>query len=592
MLYETPLSRLAIALCGKDYYSLFSNQTIMYRVIVHFIGNKIQKKDAENKIIFSCTTDDLILKIREYLNEMYNGNLSKNYDFLHYRLGETINPLPDGEKNVEKYNNSFGYNRTYLDLKDGNLRTNVNKIINNWRALPKMIINECFKYYENSEVILKRIFWILQYYITYYTKSNTLIQKNQYLDTTSEFAEFYIMSMEHKIYLLNKLKKYCKGDSLLLESIKPESLGLLQLSKILLDIVNLQVGIFHSLPDNSPEHNANIDIPDYATQLNTYQIYIDSYKKNDFSRFNVLRKYADTNFHAATELGDIYFNGEKFIFSENNQYVIQPDYKKAIEYYNLAINNSNPPYARACWSLGHIFFAGYYSEGDPNIDIENAKKYFELADNYPPALCNLAEIKIQELDNDTDGEKNFFKESDYARTLNIIYKTTKYNYFYGHNIIADFLIKHEENKKLLEDIKKRVCFPDEFDAIVQLKKSSEYSDPWAMHALAIEYIKINKFELAKKYLYKLCKLNYNKAYYSLAINFNKGNQKEKLLNKSSDYGYAPASYELALIHQANIDRCLEYLDKAEQQNLELRNVDKDLQIKISELRNKINNESI
>ena len=59
------------------------------------------------------------------------------------------------------------------------------------------------------------------------------------------------------------------------------------------------------------------DIPDYATQLNTYQFYIDSYKKNDFSRFNVLRKYADSNFYAATELGDIYFNGEKFIFSEN-----------------------------------------------------------------------------------------------------------------------------------------------------------------------------------------------------------------------------------------------------------------------------------
>ncbi len=135
---NTPLSRLASAICGKNIYSLFQNQTIMYQVIVIFASNKLPASCR-----YSCT-DELIPHIRNYMNEMYNSQLSRNYSQLHQSICQTIVPSRDCDGDSE-FNNSFGCNLTYLDLNGTNIRTNVNKVINNSRSLPHSLINECRK---------------------------------------------------------------------------------------------------------------------------------------------------------------------------------------------------------------------------------------------------------------------------------------------------------------------------------------------------------------------------------------------------------------------------------------------------------------
>ncbi len=402
------------------------------------------------------------------------------------------------------------------------------------------------------------------------------------------------MSIEQKTYLLLRLKSYCMYDSPLLEALEPETFGFHVMSRVFLDIIRAHLSLSNKIPLSSlPEYISASNVADYATQLNIFQFYIDAFGQKTLDRFNMLCKYASTNFFAANELGNLYFYGETLIFGSNNEYIIKPDYKKAIYYYNLSISNSNPPYPVACWSLGYILQAGYCVEDNSSeTAIEKAKYYFTLAGKYPPAICNLAKIILSET---TKCLKSLTYDTiieQYTLALNMANEAANYDWFYGHNIIANFLINHEYETSLLNDIKARIDFPQHFDAISQLKMSCEYKNPWALHALGIEYLKNKDLELAKEYLLLACEVNYNKAYYSLAINFYTGKEREELLQKASFYGYSPATYELAILYKDDILTCNSYLDKAEQQNLSLRIINKDLQIKISELRNKINNEGI
>lgn len=583
---NTPLSKLAQAICGKHTYSIFRNQTIMYQVLIIFTGNKLHFSK------YYSNTDSMLPYIKKYIYEAYSNNFSMDFSPLHKSICDTI--IPPVDEDVDKnFNNSFGHNISYLDLNGTNLRTNINKVINNSRSLPHSLITELQKNYDNSDKLIKRIFWILQYFCTYYADS-TLPEKNKYVNSNSDYAEFYTMNIEQRTYILMKLKEFCTSFSPILEATTPESMGFHIISRVVLDVIKAHLAFSNRVPLSAlPTYTTKYDVADYATQLNTFQFYIDAFGQKTLDRFNILCKYAPTNFIAANELGNLYFYGDTLIFGGKNEYIIEPDYEKAIYYYNLSISNSNPPYPVACWSLGYILQAGYCSDNDNSkTNIDKAKYYFSLAGKYPPAICNLAKIILSETDSQINSLTREEIITQYSLALNMANEAATYDWFYGHNIIAQFLIKHEKDNELLNEIKKYINFPESFDSISQLKISCEYNNPWAIHALSMEYIKNNNLDAAKEYLIKACNLNYNKAFYSLAMNFYEGSKREELLKTASIYEFAPATYELAKIYITDKATCLALLDEAEHQNLSLHNVSKELQIKISNLRNKIKKESI
>ena len=67
----------------------------------------------------------------------------------------------------------------------------------------------------------------------------------------------------------------------------------------------------------------------------------------------MIKRFAPTNCYAAEELADIYYWGRTFVVRRDDYYDVESDYEKAAEWYQKAIENSNPPLQSACWSLGY-----------------------------------------------------------------------------------------------------------------------------------------------------------------------------------------------------------------------------------------------
>ena len=104
-----------------------------------------------------------------------------------------------------------------------------------------------------------------------------------------------------------------------------------------------------------------------------------------------------------------------------------------------------------------------------------------------------------------------------------------------------------------------------------------------MHELALYYKENNDLSSAESILLDACSFEYNKAFYTLAMNFYSDQKRIEFLIEASNRNYPFASYELALIYynQNNYKLSSFFLATAEQQNI-------GLPIMNSELNNKIN----
>ncbi len=159
-------------------------------------------------------------------------------------------------------------------------------------------------------------------------------------------------------------------------------------------------------------------------------------------------------------------------------------------------------------------------------------------------------------------------------------------WFYANNVIASFVFNHSNDPKLLDALTEELKQLVSLDYVTQLKCSCKYNNPWALNALACYYIEHNERDKAKHYLDIACDMNYNRAYYTLAINYLNGNEKEAALKRASSLLYPLASYELAVMYQEQNQLLLakEYILLAEHQNISLRKIDVPLQLKIQALK--------
>ena len=528
---------------------IFPNQTIAYRTLVVLTAYEIRIKNKIQKY----TTDDLIVQIQEFLRDgEKNTNLTK-YNTLHNIIG---NILVNGDfEFCEKIENRE--DMLSLSGKE-NLRSNVNHIIGGTRKMSGEWIAEYNRNNNNVNIIIHWIFWILQYYLFYYGHRKKEIYRNPEKEK-EKWTEYIVLSTHLKTSLLKELKNQCKNYSGFLFEVKLVDFNILALARILFELIFSQY-VFQNKESLVKELNRERGSEktereqNHETKRIEYERYVDIYDKKTMDWFFVCQRYAPQNFYAAYQLGCIYYSGEEFYAGQNSKIEVEVNYLKAMEYYKMAVEQSNPPYAPACWSIGYMLCEDVYYG---NMNMEEAYQkglyYYNLAGDYAPAYNSKAKLLLRKTKSERDKMeyKDIIKNN--VEALCLAKQAADMGWLYGNNVIANFIIETMANneKKLLKDIRKELPFGENFKTIFFLKKSAAMGNPWGMYKLAIEYIESGRKEAAESLLRKACAVNFYEAYCILAIYFEKGAKRKALLETAALNGCEMAMYEIAMRYEEN-----------------------------------------
>ncbi|MBE5926841.1 MAG: hypothetical protein E7270_07765 [Lachnospiraceae bacterium] len=603
---NAPLKELSKILCSKKDYGIFRNQTEMYQLLVTFTANKMTIID--NRI--ARDVDELIEQIKLYLCDMYelrknNRKFEKDYSDLHRYIFENIyNIKLDSKKDIFKsdyMDNNISYLKKY-ETDIANLKSNISKSINNSnRTISHSWFTEYRKYENDCTLLINRMFWLIQYYVVYYMSNKELLILSEE-EKREDNRGYFGLKVETNQLIINQLKNQCYNYSSLINISNAESLDINKLSRIILDVLVAHYNCVKKheiITAYNSEYKKIAPIVPNDIQWKEFITYVDAYGDKTLDRFNMLKKYANKNSLAANELGNLHFYGETFIFGGNNKYILNPDYQKAISYYKMSIYNSNPPLPVACWSLAYIFSEGYNSGLDKE-DIELAKKYYTLAGKYPPAYCGLAKIQLKEIEEEyillngkNDSEEYRMLVKNFVKALELAGQAADMEWFYGNNIIADFIQKHINDEKLINDIKERIVLTTEFDIEKQLSIACKYDNPWAINALAKYYISMGNKEKANLVINRALEFEFNSAYYTVAMHLSdEFEKKEEALKKALSLGYVKAGYELCKIYYDNKDykKFKEYYKTTSDQILASKNIDKKLCENLEDMNKKLKGE--
>ncbi|MCR4643381.1 MAG: hypothetical protein K5697_15310 [Lachnospiraceae bacterium] len=470
---------------------------------------------------------------------------------------------------------SEAYDKLVLDTDETDL-SNIKRYITGTSGLPRVLAAELEKQRDSLEDILKRLFWLLQYYMVYYFRRNENITSLVLKNSISEqygYREYYSFSPQYSRLLYEKLCENCKSfSSTLSHMVSEKQLNFLSLSRIILEVLISHYDYYtkrFSIPDAVPALKTVIPNEE---QFMIYETRINCFSRNSFDRFNVLQEWADRNYYAAAELGDIYLHGINQHISIGCEKEIKRSYQKAANYYTRSIALSSPPYPYACWSYADML-RDKYNEGIDAGDIsilETGLEYLHKAGMYPPALNLLAdyEIKIAAYRKKHGLASKKELAALYRQSLIHAKQAAENGWYYANSRIALFIREHKKDTELMSflgSVPELVSFLNEEK---MLKIATDHNNLWALKALAEYYIGCEKLSEAEGLLKKACELGYNAAFYTMAMKVcpTEESRMEYLLT-ASEMSYPHASYELAVIYRKrkNYTKALEYICRADQQ---------------------------
>ena len=223
---RTPLKELAKVLVKNN---IFPNQTIMYRTLVVLAGYEIRINNKKQ----SYTTDDLIFRIRNYLENLGEPD-NGQYDKLHEDIG---NVLINGDFNLNKKLDNYE-DMLSLSGKDS-LRSNVNHIICGKRKISGEWAEEYKRNSDNTDIIIRRIWWIIQYYFAFYNIRKTDIYRNY----TSGSGEYIILSSQLSRKMFKELQSACQGYSSYLRNVDSICFNLGRLSGVIFEMIQAHYSI-------------------------------------------------------------------------------------------------------------------------------------------------------------------------------------------------------------------------------------------------------------------------------------------------------------------------------------------------------------
>lgn len=586
-----PFSYLSTVLSGKGSFKIFPNQVVMFRLLITFSGNKLNPVYGKN------TTDELIPDIIEYLKSAYLGNqedMCSLHTCIYKNILEPTGTLPSLHR-------GYGFNRQYLTLSDSSIDAgNINKTVNGSRSMPMEWIQTFSNEQETPEKLIQRIFWLLQYFCVYYCQHNSDIVRTSFSRpltalTVSKYPEFFSLTDSYKEEIIKRLRENCSSFSPLIRTLSVQNFDFHILSRIIFDIIKKHY--LQSQTDNVSytveQTPASSVILSSTEQWDIYTSHIAIFGRKTIDRFHILKKYANENFYAANDLASIYFYGETFVFEGGtNFYHVVPDYKKSAEYLTLCINNSSPAYPPACWFMGYLIYTGYLSDYEKSYSkFALAEYYFEKAGDYAPAYNSLAQMYLKEAETIYNATHSLSDQllAKFVTAIEYADKASHLGWLYGHNVIAFFISRYENDTKLLSAIAQRATLITPFDYEQQLLASSKYKNPWGLHNLAVFYISKGDKKKALPPLLQATELNYHRAYFTLAEITEDSNQSYQYLLESSSLGLPNATFKLALLEyeKNNFDKYQELLFTAKQQNFALPEMDLELQKELDEHLNQL-----
>ena len=618
--HDTPLHKLCLALCSEKTSKFFENQVVMYQFIVPFISNQFSFISGNYQ---PASIDELIGDIKKYLFFMYESMLtgdkkepdpsekemfSNMHRFIYNNAANRDSRPSDNDKkdNLDKAQNvirDMNYRNmtkekleVHFIFNGSSLVNNTNKIIMNHRFLPKKFIDMFNDDTEDYSVILYRCFWLLQYYYVYYGNEGDLstysVNRELNKNTSSGIIDyFYINRLQaNKVY--KSLKTNCGSYSDFFKAEHDGIYSFLSLARIIIDVMIEQMNLRENFSVKKVKsadviHTNKVSVTE-AQQFEDYQSYLGGYGTDSYDRLCLLRMFAPKNCYAAEELATAYYWGKSYVVREKKTYEIEKDYNKAAEWFQKAIELSDPPMQTACWSLGYTLINIRYDTEEENKEAERkAIEYFKLAGDYPAAYNKLAQYMFR------DGEKLYSKWKkeenpvlyedilvQFLSAIRLADEAGKKHWFFGHNQIAIFLMNHRTDKKdekLIENLKDRLNLSIPFDIESQLKKSASYGNPWALKHLALYKLENGEKQEAKALLEKAAEAGYDAAIYELAMRFyDKGSEKRtELLEKASCLSYPIATYEL-MLEENDLERkenlktlCRQQVYSGKKLNLEL-----------------------
>lgn len=472
---------------------------------------------------------------------------------------------------------------------DSNDKSNVNKVMNGSRSIPREWREKYGEYDGNYREYVCTRAWTLQYMFVFvcintgdeiFKKTSENISENT--ETSQDYTEYF--TFDDNVW--EEITKEMKGK---IYHIGREIKSFKDLSELIYKAIVMQCKSDQWVPRGTINLSDNKDTVrkrNLIKEREEYEKIIDCYGAKSLDRYNSLKRNAKNNLYCAYMLGVIYYFGEIFYSGGTREVVeIDKDYKKAVYYFEKC---SNPPYIvpEACWSLGYMIL-NRKTEVEEEKREELAEEYFSRCKDYGPAENSLALLYKERGDNiykRTKWSENETLKREmveyYIKFINQAHNASIGGWVYAKNVLYSFYSKPEykELHKLLGSEERYI----ECDATRLLKESADMGNVWPMDRLACYYIaeciscsqddllyeclmqvcrgdctlkakeKNNlaeeevKIKKAQAILKVACNYNYARAIFHYALNFSDSEGEcKKLLNLSASMGEEQAKKKLA-----------------------------------------------
>lgn len=203
--------------------------------------------------------DDLISDIRRYLSFMYHHpgkNITttevSTFSDMHRYIYDNLANRDSGLK-MSPYQGDVALLSVTQLRGESNLESNISSTIKDRRALPKKWEKLLRDNAENFASILYRCFWMIQYYIVYYEREVCTISpmEKPLSHASSQFIEFFPLKDRKSKNVLQALETYCCSYSSYFADNSLESLDLLALSRIIIDVIICQINLRKRIQVNS-----------------------------------------------------------------------------------------------------------------------------------------------------------------------------------------------------------------------------------------------------------------------------------------------------------------------------------------------------
>ena len=260
-------------------------------------------------------------------------------------------------------------------------------------------------------------------------------------------------------------------------------------------------------------------------QIEEYYLTCDCYEFTSIDYFFALRRMAGQNVIACSNLAGFYYVGMEFVVKNlaggpHGKYVVERNLEQAAHYFKQA-TSSQPPYAPALYSYGHMLLHGDTGDLTEEQRMKESERYFRLAaeQKFHHAVSGLGDLALLRAEKllKQHGVERRFQEivAELAAAIGYFDQAERMGSFWGPIKAAQFL-----DNPVYEPYRKQALakagLTGEQTARTRWKRAVAMGNVYAMDELAMLDLRLGHIEEAKDMLEKASGMNYSDASFHLA----------------------------------------------------------------------------